>query len=107
MHECAQWWLVITRPFGDTMLAEHPPARRTDDERTCASHSLVGPKPCKAARRSEGKSLSSHMPSSDVRGAGPFGASATGAAAGAADAPGAGGGGAGGGGASLSCCPPH
>src|SRR5689334_7599837 len=74
MQRAAQWWFVMTSPFGDTKLPEHPPAMRTAERRTCSSHSALGAKPCSFARRSEGKSLSSHIPSSVVRGGDSLGA---------------------------------
>ena len=45
MQPRTQWWLVITRPSGETKLAEQPPARRTEDSRTWSSHAWVGAKP--------------------------------------------------------------
>src|SRR5262245_15202107 len=64
MHEWAQWWLVITRPFSETKLPEQPPASRADERRTLSSHSCVGEKPYFSFTFVAGKSLYSHMPSS-------------------------------------------
>ena len=66
MHSCEQWWLVITRPLGDTKLPEQPPASRTDERRTWSSQAWSGLKPYFCATRSDGNWLSSHMPSSEV-----------------------------------------
>src|SRR5882724_3880744 len=65
IHSAAQWWLVMTKPVGDTTLPEQPSVRRTDESRTCSSHSLVGAKPYRCRRRSDGKSSTSHIPSSE------------------------------------------
>ncbi len=45
MQLCAQWWLVITRPSGETKLPEQPPARRTEERRASSSHCASGVKP--------------------------------------------------------------
>ena len=42
MQPRAQWWFVITRPSGDTKLAEQPPASRAEERRTLSSHCCVG-----------------------------------------------------------------
>ena len=34
MYSEAQWWFVITSPFGDTSEPLQPSARRTDERRT-------------------------------------------------------------------------
>src|SRR5258707_611850 len=70
MQLWAQWWLVMTKPFGDTKLPEHPPASRTADNRTWSSQSVEGPTPSRFFRRSEGTSFGSHIPSSLMSGAG-------------------------------------
>ena len=36
------WWLVMTRPFGETNEPEPPELNRTEDSRTWSSHSSVG-----------------------------------------------------------------
>ena len=45
MQRRAQWWLVITRPSGDTKLPEQPRASRTLESRTWSSQALSGEKP--------------------------------------------------------------
>src|SRR5437868_3007161 len=107
MHRAAQWWLVITSPFGDTKLPEQPPAMRTAESRTCSSHSSLGAKPCSLPRRSEGKSLSSHIPSSVVRGCGAACVPASLRASAATARPAGLAGGRGGGGGGISGASPH
>ena len=57
------WWLVMTRPSGETKLPEPPELNRTLERRTCSSHLSVGSKSyfLSCAR---GGLLNNHMPSS-------------------------------------------
>src|SRR5579859_2613808 len=107
MHRAAQWWLVNTSPLGDTRLPEQPPARRTAESRTCSSHSSVGAKPCSLPTPSDGKSLSSHIPSSVVSGRAGAGDAASPCAATSAGGPAGLAGGRGGGGGGTRGASPH
>ena len=64
MQEWAQWWLVSTRPSGETKLAEQPWASRADDSRTWSSHFWSTLTPYFCLTLSAGKLLNVHMPSS-------------------------------------------
>src|SRR5439155_23539903 len=64
MHWCEQWWLVITRPSGETKLPEHPPASRTEASRASCSHSASGENPYFWRTFFAGKLSSVHIPSS-------------------------------------------
>src|SRR5438876_4839151 len=64
MQLCAQWWLVITRPSGDTNDPEQPPASRTEESCASPSHFDSGLKPYFFATFALGKLSNVHMPSS-------------------------------------------
>ena len=64
MQLCAQWWLVITRPSGDTNDPEQPPASRTEESCASPSHFASGLKPYFFATFALGKLSNVHMPSS-------------------------------------------
>ncbi len=64
MQGWAQWWLVITSPWGDTMLAEQPWASRTEAARTFSNQLASGSKPYFAFTAATGKLSKVHMPSS-------------------------------------------
>src|SRR5262245_42799979 len=62
----ATWWLVITRPSGETKEPE-PLGKRTDDFWTCSYHLSSLSKPYFSARYFLGGLENSHMPSSARR----------------------------------------
>src|SRR3954471_17934598 len=64
MQLWAQWWLVITRPSGETKLPEQPPASRTELSCASESHCASGEKPYFCCTFFEGKLSYVHMPSS-------------------------------------------
>src|SRR5712691_10368555 len=64
MQLCAQWWLVITNPSGETNEPEQPPASRTEESCASESHFPSGPKPYFFATFALGKLSNVHMPSS-------------------------------------------
>src|SRR4051812_38453954 len=64
MQLCAQWWLVITNPSGETKLPEQPPASRTELSCASESHCASGAKPYFCCTFFEGKLSYVHMPSS-------------------------------------------
>ena len=60
----ATWWLVMTRPFGETNEPEPPVSKRTEPSRTWSSHSLVGSNWYFSLRYCNGRPSKGHMPSS-------------------------------------------
>src|SRR5262249_29538973 len=64
------WWLVMTRPSGETKEPEPPLLKRTEDFWTCSSQSLEGSKPYLSLRIFRGGLLNSHRPSSAGAGGG-------------------------------------
>src|SRR4051794_24729163 len=62
-QEAAQWWLVATRPSGETKLAEQP-RNRTAERIRCRSHSSLAEKPWAALTLALGKLSKVHIPSS-------------------------------------------
>src|SRR5438045_9775651 len=64
MQLCAQWWLVITRPSGETNEPEQPPASRTEESCASFSHFASGLKPYFFATFALGKLSNVHIPSS-------------------------------------------
>ena len=64
MQLCAQWWLVITNPSGETNEPEQPPASRTEESCASESHFGSGLKPYFFATLALGKLSNVHMPSS-------------------------------------------
>src|SRR5438128_4492993 len=64
MQLCAQWWLVITRPSGDTNDPEQPPASLTEESCASPSHFDSGLKPYFFATFALGKLSNVHLPSS-------------------------------------------
>src|SRR6267154_879741 len=64
MQLWAQWWLVITRPSGETNEPEQPPASRTEESCASVSHFASGLNPYFFATFALGKLSNVHMPSS-------------------------------------------
>src|SRR5690349_1204801 len=64
MQEWAQWWLVITRPSGETKPPEHPPASRTEESCASLSHCASGENLYFCCTFFEGKLSYVHIPSS-------------------------------------------
>src|SRR5713226_4991799 len=64
MQLCAQWWLVITSPSGETNEPEQPPASRTEESCASESHFASGLKPCFFGTFALGKLSNVHIPSS-------------------------------------------
>src|SRR5262245_21073447 len=63
MASAPTWWLVITRPSGETNEPD-PDGKRTHDFWTCSSHLSSGTKLCFSLRYLVGGLVKSHMPSS-------------------------------------------
>src|SRR5437588_308086 len=58
------WWLVTTRPSGETKEPEPPLLKRTDAFWTCSNQPLGGAKPYLSLSNLRGGRLGNHIPSS-------------------------------------------